>query len=48
MGIPSTGKHAAISDIEIFRITNGKAVENWVQADFLGLVQQLGAIPPMR
>ena len=48
MGIPATGKHATISDIEIFRITNGKAVECWVQVDFLGLLQQLGAIPPMR
>lgn len=48
MGIPTTGKRATISDIEIFRITGGKAVENWVQADFLGLVQQLGVIPPMR
>jgi predicted ester cyclase len=48
MGIPPTGKHATISDIEIFRITGGKAVETWVQVDFLGLLQQLGAIPPMR
>lgn len=48
MGIPATGKHAAISDIEIFRITDGKAVECWVQADFLGLLQQLGAISTMK
>ena len=48
MGIPSTGKHATVSDIEIFRITNGKAVECWVQVDFLGLLQQLGVVPPMR
>jgi steroid delta-isomerase-like uncharacterized protein len=48
MGIPATGKYATISDIEIFRITGGKAVECWVQVDFLGLLQQLGAIPPMR
>lgn len=48
MGIPATGKHATVSDIEIFRITGGKAVETWVQVDFLGLLQQLGAIPPMR
>ncbi len=47
MGIPSTGKHVTISDIEIFRITNGKAVENWVQVDFLGLLQQLGVVPAM-
>lgn len=48
MGIPATGKHATISDIEIFRIKGGKAVENWVQADYLSLLQQLGAIPAMR
>jgi len=48
MGIPPTGKHATISDIEIFHITNGKAVECWVQADLLGLLQQLGVVPPMR
>jgi len=47
LGIPSTGKHATITDIEIFRIANGKAVENWVQADFLGLLQQLGVVPAM-
>ena len=46
MGIPATGTHATISDIEIFRMTGGKAVEAWVQVDFLGLLQQLGAIPP--
>lgn len=48
MGIPPTGKHATISDIEIFRMTGGKAAECWVQVDFLGLLQQLGAIPAMR
>ncbi len=48
MGIPATGKHATISDFEIFRITNGKAVECWVQVDFLGLLQQLGVVPAMR
>ena len=48
MGIPATGIHATVSDIEIFRITGGKAVETWVQVDYLGLLQQLGAIPPMR
>ncbi len=47
LGIPSTSKHATITDIEIFRIANGKAVENWVQADFLGLLQQLGVVPAM-
>jgi steroid delta-isomerase-like uncharacterized protein len=48
MGIPATGKHVTISDIEIFRIANGKGGETWVQVDFLGLLQQLGGVPPMR
>lgn len=48
MGIPPTGKHATVSDIEIFRITGVKAVETWVQVDFLGLLQQLGVVPAMR
>ena len=48
MGIPPTGTHAVVSDIEIFRITGGKAVECWVQVDFLGLLQQLGVVPVMR
>ena len=47
MGIPPTGKYATISDIEIFRIADGKAVECWVQVDFLGLLQQLGVVPAM-
>jgi steroid delta-isomerase-like uncharacterized protein len=45
LGIPSTGKHATVTDIEIVRISNGKFVEIWVQADFLGLLQQLGVFP---
>ena len=47
MGIPPTGKHVTISDIEIFRISGGKAVVCWVQADYLGLLQQLGVVPAM-
>ena len=48
LGIPATGTHVTISDIEIFRITDGKMVQCWVQADYLGLMQQLGVIPAMR
>jgi len=29
----------------IWRIENGKGVENWVQLDQLGMMQQLGVIP---
>jgi predicted ester cyclase len=44
-GIPPTGKQVKINFIHIWRVANGQMVENWVQMDLLGLMQQLGAIP---
>jgi steroid delta-isomerase-like uncharacterized protein len=44
-GIPATGKPIALSGISILRFANGKCVERWSQADFLGLLAQLGALP---
>jgi steroid delta-isomerase-like uncharacterized protein len=46
-GIPPTGKQIKMKSIDIWRIANGKAVENWVQFDMLGLMQQLGVVPSM-
>lgn len=45
MGIPATGKRVDVGYIDIWRIENGKAIENWVQLDLLGMMQQLGAVP---
>lgn len=45
MGIPPTGKHVSVNYIDIWRLENGKAVENWVQMDQLGMLQQLGVVP---
>lgn len=45
MGIPATGKEIAVGYIDIWRAEAGRLVENWVQMDTLGLLQQLGAIP---
>jgi steroid delta-isomerase-like uncharacterized protein len=45
MGIPATGKSMQISYSDIWRIENGKAAENWVQMDMLGMLQQLGVAP---
>ena len=44
-GMPPTGVFASISGITIFRLANGKIVEEWGQSDMLGLLQQLGALP---
>ena len=45
MGIVPSGKHVTITGITITRIASGKAVEDWVNFDTLGMLQQIGAIP---
>ena len=45
MGIAPTGKHVEVTGIGIYRLTDGKVAEAWVNRDLLGLLQQLGAIP---
>jgi steroid delta-isomerase-like uncharacterized protein len=47
MGIPPTGAKIEVTGNNIFRIANGKIVECWAQMDALGLMQQLGVIPPL-
>jgi steroid delta-isomerase-like uncharacterized protein len=46
MGIPPTGVQMTGTTINLFRIADGKIVEDWVNWDTLGVMQQLGAIPP--
>ena len=45
MGIPATGKAIHVTGSGIFRVVDGKATDNWVNFDALGLLQQLGAGP---
>ena len=45
MGMPASGKEYDISEIHIFRIVDGKVAEHWRDADMLGLMQQIGALP---
>jgi predicted ester cyclase len=42
MGIHATGKTVEVSSIAIYRIENGKVVEERQEADMLGFMQQLG------
>jgi steroid delta-isomerase-like uncharacterized protein len=44
-GIPATGKPYTQDAIAIYRLTNGKIVEGWVQTDLLSMMQQLGLMP---
>ena len=47
MGIPATGIEATWTGMTIWRFTDGKLVEGWWASDMLGLLIQLGVIPPM-
>jgi steroid delta-isomerase-like uncharacterized protein len=45
MGIPPTGKSIQFSGVNIFRMANGKVIEDWVYRDTVGMLRQLGAMP---
>ncbi|HLC30794.1 MAG TPA: ester cyclase [Dehalococcoidia bacterium] len=46
MGVAPTGKQISVSGMEILRFARGKVMEHWGNIDTLGLMQQLGVIPP--
>jgi steroid delta-isomerase-like uncharacterized protein len=45
MGMPPSGKRYEIGEIHIFRLLDGRVAEHWHQADFTGMMRQLGAMP---
>ncbi len=45
-GIPPTNREVEFSAILIDRFEDGKIVEHWANLDTLGMMQQLGVIPP--
>jgi steroid delta-isomerase-like uncharacterized protein len=44
-GLPASGRRVAITWIMFARVAGQQLVEVWLQADFLGLMQQIGAVP---
>ena len=48
LGSPPTGKQLTMTGIAIYRIAGGKIVERWAEHNLLGLMHQLGVIPPPR
>lgn len=45
MGIAPTDKQVTLTGITILRFARGKCAERWTEANTMGLMQQLGAIP---
>lgn len=46
-GIPPTGKSFTADVIDIIRFDGDRMAEHWGQTDSLGMLTQLGIIPPM-
>ena len=45
-GIPETGRQVTVTGITFDRVSDDKMQETWVNYDALGMMQQLGVIPP--
>ncbi len=45
LGVAPTGKEATITTNDIYRIVDGKIVEQWVEGNMPALLQQLGILP---
>jgi len=45
MGVPATGRDIALDSITVLHFRAGRCIERWSQADMLGLLVQLGAVP---
>lgn len=46
LGIPATGRPFLLNGQTIMRFEDGRVVERWTTGDLLGLLTQLGAVPP--
>ena len=47
MGLAPTDKKVKFTALFIGQVADGRIVEGWQNANFYGLLQQLGAIPPV-
>jgi steroid delta-isomerase-like uncharacterized protein len=46
LGNPPTGKQIDVLGIIFGRTENGRIIEDWILTDQLGILQQLGIVPP--
>jgi steroid delta-isomerase-like uncharacterized protein len=47
LGLAPTGKRVVKEGSTVYRFQDGKIMEQWEYGDWLGLLQQLGVIPPL-
>lgn len=44
-GIPPTARRGLVTGISLFRVADRQVAECWTEANYLGLIRQLGALP---
>ncbi len=45
-GIPPTGRRITVNGINIYRLREGRIETEWEQTDSLGMLRQMGVLPP--
>ena len=45
LGVPATCRSIEMRIINLFKVKDGRVVEQWAEPDLFGLLQQIGAIP---
>lgn len=45
-GVDPTGREITVTEIAVYRLTDGKVAEMWLEADLWGMFQQVGAVDP--
>ena len=48
MGVAATGRRVEVMGMDIVRVADGQIVEHWGEFDAMGLLRQIGVIPPVR
>ena len=46
LGVSPTGRDVALPGITVLHFQDGRCVERWSCADMLGVLVQIGAVPP--
>jgi predicted ester cyclase len=46
LGAPPTGKKVQSSSMSVYRLADGKIIEHWGENDVIGVMVQLGLMPP--
>jgi predicted ester cyclase len=46
LGIPATGRRVRWEEVDVYRVSNGKIVDEWAADDMLAVLANLGVYTP--